>query len=89
MQWNEFISRSHAICVKRDRAWRTFLRRTIKLAALADPRTSGNECLCRNWGNDESKRIWDDAWKRWHSYSSECERRTDAMWRVATGRAAA
>lgn len=79
------------LCARKDRAWRTFQRRTTKLAALADPRTGGNECLTLNWGADEARRIWSDGWKRWDCYSAEFQRRYDVMIRAysRSGRIAA
>lgn len=89
MEWNDFLAKTGHMVAKRNRAWRRFMSRTTKLAAIADPRTSGNECLCRNWGNDESRRIWADAWNRWHAYANECDRRYRAWWDMACGRRAA
>lgn len=76
--WAEMIARIQSDYAKRERAFRTFMQRTTRLAAIADPRTSGNECLCRNWGNDAARRIWSEGWQRWRAYSDACDRRYSA-----------
>lgn len=58
---------------RKNRAWRRFMSRTIRLAAIADPRTGGNELLIHNWGNDAAKAVWRDGWRRWHAYSKRAE----------------
>lgn len=83
MEWNVFVSQAATRHLKRQAAFRLFVRRTHKLAALADPATGGNETLCGNWGNEASKRIWREAWKRWNAYSAECDRRYQAEWKAA------
>ena len=75
MVWADMIRKCQALGVKRDRAFRTFMRRTMKLARAAHPATGGNECLVHNWGNDEARRIWADGWRRWRSYSAAADRR--------------
>lgn len=77
--WADIVATIQRNYDKRQRAWRKFMARTTKLAALADPRTGGNECLCRNWGNEESRRIWADGWKRWRAYSDQCDKRYSAL----------
>jgi hypothetical protein len=66
---------------KRQRAWRRFMSRTHALAAKADPRTGGNEMLCRNWGTPESVDVWRRAWLRWSRYAASHDRR----WRELVG----
>jgi len=80
MTWQGMCAAIQAQGFKKDRAFRTFMRRTIKLAAYADPATGGNECMVRNWGNDEARRIWADGWQRWQAYSAECDRRYRQWW---------
>lgn len=58
---------------RRHRAWRRFLTRTRRLAALADPRTGGNETLCHNWGNAQARAVWLAGWRRWHAYAERSE----------------
>lgn len=76
--WQEHCAAIVAMGQKRSRAWRIFMRRTIKLAAIADPRTGGNEMLIHNWGNEAARLIWSNGWKRWRAYSAECDRRYNA-----------
>ena len=33
-------------------------------AKRAHPETGGNDMLCHNWGNDESRMVWSRAYKR-------------------------
>ena len=79
MTWDQMLATHAKLGQRRRKAWNSFLARTSRLAALADPRTSGMETLCLNWGNDESKRVWADGWRRWHAYS----RRIDALHQAA------
>jgi hypothetical protein len=89
MDWNAALELSQTNYAKRQRAWRTFMRRTHLLAAKAHPETQGNQMLVNNWGNPEAKRIWTDSWKRWHAYSNEADRRYNAIWQAARARLAA
>jgi hypothetical protein len=83
MDWNTFTANSVARHLKRQRTFALFLRRTQKLAAIADPATGGNECLCGNWGNEESRRIWREGWPRWRAYANECDKRYEAEWKAS------
>ena len=88
LTWDQMIAAHRALGARRNRAWQSFIARTTRLAALADPRTGGNENLCRNWGNEESKRIWSDAWERWRSYSNRIDARHNALRQAALKSAA-
>lgn len=79
--WQEHCAALVAMGGKKDRAWRTFMRRTHKLAAIADPRTGGNEMLIHNWGNEAARLVWANGWKRWRTYSEQCDRRYNAAMR--------
>ena len=57
------------LCAKKDRTWSTFTARQRKLVALADPRTGGDNGLAHNWGNDASRAVMANGWRRWHAYS--------------------
>lgn len=64
---------------KRRRAWRRFISRTTKLAAIADPRTGGNENLVHNWGNEAARQVWANGWKRWRAYADAADRRYNLL----------
>lgn len=83
MDWTAFTANAATRYQKAQEAFGLFIRRTQKLAALADPATGGNETLCGNWGNEESRRIWREGWARWHRYSAEADRRYQADWKAA------
>ena len=85
-EWKFHHARLVANCAKRDQAWRVFMDRTHKLAAIADPRTGGNETLCRNWGNADSVRIWNEGWQRWQRIAAAYDRRYNAILRTMMGR---
>lgn len=77
--WAAHMARIGALVDRKNRAWRTFMRRTHKLAALADPRTGGNEMLVHNWGNDQARAVWAHGWERWRRYGAAFDRRYRAM----------
>lgn len=66
---------------RRHRAWRRFMSSATKLAAIADPRTGGNETLCHNWGNAESRAAWAAGWRRWRAYAERSDEITRALMR--------
>lgn len=80
--WSRGMADLRAISEKRERAFRTAMRRGQRLARLAHPETTGNECLCRNWGNAEANRLWSQTWDRWHRYSTAA----DARWHARLDR---
>jgi len=84
--WNKLHARLVASTQRRNRAWRIFMDRTHKLAAIADSRTGGIETLCRNWGNAESVRIWNEGWQRWRAVSVAYDRRYNAIMRAMQGK---
>lgn len=80
--WAQGIADCRAITAKRDRCFRTAMKRGQKLARLAHPETGGNECFCHNWGNEESRRLWKQTWERFHKYSTAA----DARWHARIDR---
>lgn len=86
MEWQALHAQLVASTRKRDKAWRVFMDRTHKLAALAHPETGGIETLCRNWGNAESVRVWRDGWRRWQAVSAAYDRRYNAILRAMQGK---
>jgi hypothetical protein len=79
MNWNDRFNLILRNADKRRRAWRRFMSRTTKLAAIADPRTGGNESLVHNWGNQEARRIWAEGWKRWRAYAEAADKRYNML----------
>lgn len=51
---------------RRSAAYRRYCATTTALACRADPATGGNQCLCHNWGNEESRAIWQRRDARWN-----------------------
>ena len=80
LDWAERCAASAEIYTRPNRLFRVFIRRTTALAKAAHPATSGNECLCLNWGNEESRRIWRDGWRRWDRLSRRLDAIYDALW---------
>jgi hypothetical protein len=42
-----------------ERIYRKSWTLAVRNAAKADPQTQGNALMCHNWGNAESKAVWD------------------------------
>lgn len=73
---------------RRNRAWRIFQARQIKLGAKAHPATGGNPSLIHNWGNAEARRLQEQGWRRWRAISAAYDARYDVLVRLY-GRSAA
>jgi hypothetical protein len=80
LNWQERCAAASEVYQRRDQLFRRFMRRTTALAKAAHPATGGNECLCHNWGNEESRRIWHDGWRCWDAAARALDDRYSGLW---------